>query len=62
VDSGGLEQEAAALAARDRADSSRVLAPLKAAPDAVPLDTTAMTFSEQVRFIVELARPIFGAR
>jgi cytidylate kinase len=62
VHPGGLEAEAAALAARDQADSSRAVAPLKAAPDAVPLDTTAMAFAEQVRFIVELARPIFGAR
>ena len=58
----GLEAEATALAARDDADSSRAVAHLKAAPDAVPLDTTAMTFPDQVRFIVELARPIFGAR
>ena len=42
------------------ADSTRAVAPLVAAADAVPLDTTAMTFAEQVRFIVELARPIFG--
>jgi len=62
VDPYGLEAEAAALAARDQADSSRAVAPLKAAPDAVPLDTTAMAFPEQVRFIVELARPIFGPR
>ena len=62
VEPGGVEAEAAALAARDRADSSRAVAPLKAAPDAVPLDTTALTFSEQVRFITELARPIFGHR
>ncbi|MGH7580434.1 MAG: (d)CMP kinase [Gemmatimonadales bacterium] len=62
VDSAGLEAEAAALAARDQADSTRTLAPLKAAPDAVPLDTTAMAFPDQVRFIVELARPIFGPR
>ncbi len=57
-----LEQEAAALAERDRADSSRTVAPLRAADDAIPLDTTAMAFPEQVRFIVELARPIFGQR
>ena len=57
-----LEQEAAALAARDRADSSRAVAPLRAAADAIPLDTTTMAFPEQVRFIVELARPIFGQR
>jgi cytidylate kinase len=62
VDSGGLEAEAVALAARDQADSTRPVAPLKAAPDAVPLDTTTMAFPDQVRFIVELARPIFGPR
>ena len=62
VDPPGLEAETAALAARDQADSSRAVAPLKAAPDAIPLDTTVMAFSDQVRFIVELARPIFGPR
>jgi CMP/dCMP kinase len=62
VDAGGVEAETAELAARDTADSTRAVAPLVAAPDAVPLDTTAMTFSDQVRFIVELARPIFGSR
>ena len=62
VGPGGLEAETAALAARDHADSSRAVAPLKAAPDAVPLDTTTMSFADQVRFIVELARPIFGTR
>jgi len=62
VDPTGVEAEAAALAARDQADTTRAVAPLKAAPDAVPLDTTAMAFPEQVRFIVELARPIFGPR
>ena len=55
-----LDAEAAALAARDHADSTRAVAPLQAAPDAVPLDTTAMSFPDQVAFIVELARPIFG--
>jgi cytidylate kinase len=62
LDPDGLEAEAAALAVRDQADSTRAVAPLKAAPDAVPLDTTTMAFPEQVRFIVELARPIFGPR
>lgn len=62
VDPLRLEVEAAALAARDQADTSRPVAPLKAAPDAVPLDTTAMAFPDQVRYIVELARPIFGTR
>jgi CMP/dCMP kinase len=60
VDSGRIEAEAAALAARDHADSSRVVAPLRPAEDAILLDTTTMTFSEQVRRIVDLATPIFG--
>jgi CMP/dCMP kinase len=55
-----LDVEAAALAARDHADSTREVAPLRPAADAVRLDTTAMDFADQVRFIVELARPIFS--
>ncbi len=54
-----LEAETNALTARDNADSSRRVAPLKRAADAVPLDTTSLNFEEQVRFIVDLARPIF---
>jgi cytidylate kinase len=57
-----LAAEAAALEARDRADSTRAVAPLRAAGDAIVLDTTSMGFADQVRIIVELARPIFGAR
>jgi cytidylate kinase len=56
----GLAAEAAALAARDQADSSRVVAPLRAAEDAVVVDTTTMSFADQVSRIVDLARPIFG--
>jgi cytidylate kinase len=55
----GLDAEAAALAARDHADSTRAVAPLRPANDAVHLDTTTMDFAEQVRFIVDRARPIF---
>jgi cytidylate kinase len=62
VNADRLQREAAALAERDRADSSRAVAPLRAADDAIPLDTTTMVFPDQVRFIVELARPIFGQR
>jgi cytidylate kinase len=57
---GGLDAEAAALAARDHADSTRAVAPLRAADDAVQLDTTSMGFREQVQFIVDRARPIFA--
>jgi cytidylate kinase len=57
-----LEAETAALAARDHADSTRRTAPLRAAEDAVLLDTSAMAFPEQVRRIVELARPMLTRR
>jgi cytidylate kinase len=51
-----VRQESEALAARDAADSNRRFAPLKAAPDAVLLDTTALTLEQQVAQVVELAR------
>jgi cytidylate kinase len=57
-----LEHEAAALKARDLADSSRKVAPLRAAEDAIPIDTTALEFEDQVKAIVELARPLFQGR
>lgn len=57
-----LDAETAALAARDHADSTRKVAPLRPADDAVHLDTTTMDFAEQVRFIVDRARPIFFRR
>jgi CMP/dCMP kinase len=57
-----LDAETAALAARDHADSTREVAPLRPADDAVHLDTTALDFAEQVRFIVDRARPIFARR
>lgn len=55
-----LEAEAAALAARDHADSTRRTAPLQAAEDAVLLDTSTLAFAEQVSRIVALARPILA--
>jgi cytidylate kinase len=53
---GDLAREAALLAERDRRDSSRPVAPLRRAGDAVLLDTTAMGFEEQVGEIVRLVR------
>lgn len=58
----GVDAEAAALAARDHADSTRAVAPLRPADNAIHLDTTSMGFHEQVRLIVDLARPIFARR
>jgi len=54
-----LAAETARLTARDRADASRAVAPLRAADDAIPLDTTGMTFEAQVEAIALLVRKAF---
>ncbi len=59
VDVALVRRESQALAARDAADSNRRIAPLKPAPDAVLLDTTALTLEQQVTRVVELARGLF---
>ena len=51
-----LRREADALEARDRADSTRAVAPLRAAADAVVLDTTRLSLEQQVQADVALAR------
>ena len=51
-----VAEEAERLAARDQADSTRSIAPLARAADAVELDTTELDFQEQVACIVALAR------
>jgi len=43
---------------RDAADSSRAVAPLAAADDAVMLDTTGLSIDEVVSRITELARGV----
>jgi cytidylate kinase len=45
----------AAMAARDEYDSARAVAPLKAAEDAVMLDTTEMSFDQVVERVLMLA-------
>lgn len=61
----GRESDYAAVLAditvRDERDSSRDVAPLKAAPDARHLDSTALPVDEVVRRIVEAARAAEGA-
>ena len=59
VDGELVRRESQALAARDAADSTRRIAPLKPASDAVLLDTTALTLEQQVARVVELARGLF---
>jgi len=41
---------------RDRANTERALAPLRRSPDAVYIDTTDMTFEEQISMIIALVR------
>jgi cytidylate kinase len=59
IDPVELAREAAALAARDQADATRSIAPLRAAADAVLLDTTRLSLDEQVARVVALARERF---
>ena len=59
VDGDLMRRESQELAARDTADSTRTIAPLKPAPDAVLLDTTTLTLEQQVIGVVELARGLF---
>jgi cytidylate kinase len=59
VDHELVQRESQALAARDAADSNRRIAPLKPAADAVLVDTTSLSFEEQVAQVVELARQRF---
>jgi cytidylate kinase len=56
TDTATLEAETTRIAARDRADSTRAVAPLKAADDAVHIDSGSLTFEEQVHQIVDLVR------
>jgi len=56
TDPGTVAEEATLLAARDRADSTRAVAPLRRADDAIDLDTTNLSFAEQVERIASLAR------
>ncbi len=51
-----IRAEARRLAERDRQDETREISPLTKAPDAVVLDTTDLTFDEQVDAITRLAR------
>lgn len=53
-----LEEIKTNLAERDRVDSSRAESPLTKMPDAVEIDTSKLTFTEQVAQIVELAKEV----
>jgi cytidylate kinase len=53
-----LDRIREAMKKRDRRDSERTTSPLKAAPDAVVLDTTALSLEEVVSRVLGLAREL----
>ena len=55
-----LPELVAELKARDKRDSERSAAPLKAANDAVLLDTTEMSIDEVVNQVMQMASQCFG--
>ncbi len=57
-----LKEIKADISRRDALDASRVNSPLKAASDAIILDTSLMSIDEQVKFVIELVnlRVSFG--
>ncbi len=59
-DSSTLEQVMADMQARDEKDASRATAPMRAAEDALPVDTTAMTLGESIDYICRLMAERFG--
>jgi cytidylate kinase len=59
VDPQSLAREVEELERRDAYDSTRAVAPLRQASDAVALDTSDLSFEQQVEAIVERARNLF---
>ena len=57
--SGSLAALSAEIAERDRRDTTRTVAPLVAVPEAVVVDSTALTIEEVVGRVMELARERF---
>ena len=56
-----VREETEELARRDRLDSTRPVAPLRQHPDALVVDTTELSFTEQVERIVAAARNYFSS-
>jgi cytidylate kinase len=57
--SGSLAALSAEIAERDRRDTTRAVAPLVAVPEAVIVDSTALTIEEVVARVIELAHERF---
>jgi cytidylate kinase len=58
-DDANIKEAVDRMAGRDTADSTRAVAPLSIAEGAVVIDTTELTFEEQVSRVIELAGAIF---
>ena len=58
LDAAVLEEAARQLAERDAADRRRPVAPLRRPPDAVSVDTTGLSFEDQVDRIVDEVRAV----
>lgn len=58
VDAAVLEATAAALARRDRIDSSREVSPLAKADDAIHIDASALTLQEVIDSVLGLAQEV----
>ncbi|HLF15310.1 MAG TPA: (d)CMP kinase [Bacteroidota bacterium] len=56
----GSEELEAEIRERDRKDSSRDISPLRKADDAIEVDTSGLTVSEQVERILEVVRKRLG--
>lgn len=56
----GLEEVKQNIAKRDEIDSSRSSAPLKQADDAILIDTSGLTFSQQVSFICDRVKNLIA--
>ena len=59
LDEASVQELQATMAGRDTADSTRSVAPLAVAEDAVVIDTTDLTFEDQVARVLELAGNVF---
>jgi cytidylate kinase len=60
IDEASVKEIQARMAGRDTADSTRSVAPLAVADDAVVIDTTDLPFEDQVARVLELAADVFG--
>ena len=59
-DAGAVDEEERRIADRDRRDSQRDISPLRRPEGAMELDTTRLSFEEQVQAVVDRVLPLLG--